>query len=176
MKRLLSEDGSIYVHLDWHVGHYVKIILDEIFGKENFRNEINVKRVRKNVQERERVPRLNEALDSVFFYAKTKDHLIFPPKKYDPKPERWHSFEAAGYRSGMDYKLFGFKPDAGNHWRWTKEKAEQAVQEGILRRNPSTGKPEYKIDASDYVLRAHLSVGGVLHRDLQLTHASVSHS
>lgn len=40
MKELLSEKGSIYVHIDWHVGHYVKIILDEIFGKDNFINEI----------------------------------------------------------------------------------------------------------------------------------------
>jgi len=40
MKELLSEKGSIFVHIDWHVGHYVKIILDEIFNKENFVNEI----------------------------------------------------------------------------------------------------------------------------------------
>lgn len=40
MRELLSEKGSIYVHIDWHVGHYVKVLLDEIFGKENFRNEI----------------------------------------------------------------------------------------------------------------------------------------
>ena len=40
MRELLSATGSIYVHLDWHVGHYVKIVLDEIFGKENLRNEI----------------------------------------------------------------------------------------------------------------------------------------
>lgn len=40
MRELLTDTGSIYVHLDWHVGHYVKIILDEIFGKDNFMNEI----------------------------------------------------------------------------------------------------------------------------------------
>lgn len=40
MKELLSEQGSIYVHLDWHVGHYLKILLDEIFGKDNLINEI----------------------------------------------------------------------------------------------------------------------------------------
>ncbi|WP_305804146.1 DNA methyltransferase [Stenotrophomonas sp. YIM B06876] len=40
MRELLSDTGSIYVHLDWHVSHYVKIALDEIFGKSNFRNEI----------------------------------------------------------------------------------------------------------------------------------------
>ena len=40
MKELLSDKGSIYVHLDWHVGHYVKVLMDEIFGKNNFVNEI----------------------------------------------------------------------------------------------------------------------------------------
>ena len=40
MRELLADNGAIYVHLDWHVGHYVKIIMDEIFGKENFRNEL----------------------------------------------------------------------------------------------------------------------------------------
>jgi DNA modification methylase len=40
LKELLAETGSIFVHLDWHVGHYVKLLMDEIFGQENFRNEI----------------------------------------------------------------------------------------------------------------------------------------
>ena len=40
MKELLSDKGSIYVHLDWHVGHYVKVLMDEIFGKNNLVNEI----------------------------------------------------------------------------------------------------------------------------------------
>src|SRR3989338_3625035 len=40
MRELLSEKGSIYVHIDYHIGHYVKILLDEVFGKENLVNEI----------------------------------------------------------------------------------------------------------------------------------------
>jgi DNA modification methylase len=40
LKELLSETGSIYVHLDWHFGHYIKLLMDEVFGQENFRNEI----------------------------------------------------------------------------------------------------------------------------------------
>ena len=40
MRELLADTGSIYVHLDWHVGHYVKLVLDEVFGKKNFINEI----------------------------------------------------------------------------------------------------------------------------------------
>ena len=44
MKEMLSEKGSFYIHIDWHIGAYVKVVLDEIFGKENFRNEIIWKR------------------------------------------------------------------------------------------------------------------------------------
>ncbi len=40
MRELLADTGSIYVHLDWHVGHYVKLVMDDVFGKDNFRNDI----------------------------------------------------------------------------------------------------------------------------------------
>jgi len=40
MRELLADTGSIYVHLDWHVGHYVKLVLDDVFGRQNFRNEL----------------------------------------------------------------------------------------------------------------------------------------
>jgi len=40
LKELLADTGSIYVHLDWHVGHYIKLLMDEVFGQDNFRNEI----------------------------------------------------------------------------------------------------------------------------------------
>jgi adenine-specific DNA-methyltransferase len=40
IKSVMSDTASIYVHLDWHIGHYVKILMDEVFGEENFRNEI----------------------------------------------------------------------------------------------------------------------------------------
>ena len=40
IKSVMSDNASIYVHLDWHIGHYVKILMDEIFGEDNFRNEI----------------------------------------------------------------------------------------------------------------------------------------
>ncbi|MFQ5964785.1 MAG: site-specific DNA-methyltransferase [Candidatus Scalinduaceae bacterium] len=153
MKRLLAEDGAIYMHIGWYVSHYVKNIADEVFGKDNFRNEIIVRRIRKNVRERARVKSLNFGHDVVFFYAKSEKHLIIPPTKKIKRQERWHSFEAAGYRRGMDYELFGFKPSVDNHWRWTKEKANEAIEQGVLRPNPRTGKPEYLIPASVEDLR-----------------------
>ncbi len=44
LRELLTEEGSIYVHCDWHIGHYAKVALDQVFGAENFRNEIVWKR------------------------------------------------------------------------------------------------------------------------------------
>jgi len=114
IRELLSEKGALYIHIGQHVSHYLKVILDSIFGKENFRNEIIVRRIRKNVRERERVPKLNIGTDSVFFYAKSPEHLIYPPMKEDKRPDSWHDFEAAGVRNGMDYELFGCRPRDGN--------------------------------------------------------------
>jgi len=156
LRDLLSEEGALYLHLDSKMHHYMKVILDEVFGKDNYRNEIFVRRIKKNVKERERVPRLNEALDVVLFYAKSKRHLIVPSLRFSPKPERWHSFEAAGIRKGMDYELFGFKPNPGNHWRWEHDRAKRAIKKQILRANPNTGKPEYLIEASEHDLRDSL--------------------
>ena len=73
MRELLSNEGSIYVHIDWHVGHYVKIILDEIFGKENFRNEI-VWKYNKFAGKNSGLP-LNH--DNIFFYSKVAEAAIF---------------------------------------------------------------------------------------------------
>lgn len=81
MRELLSDKGSIYVHIDWHVGHYIKILLDDIFGKENFRNEIvwhyggpspiKTAFARKH--------------DILFLYSKSENYLFFP--QYDNLPQ-----------------------------------------------------------------------------------------
>ena len=72
MRELLSEQGSIYVHLDWHVAHYVKIMMDEIFGKENFVNEI-IWHYRRWVAE---TPSFQKMHDTIFFYTKSKKYFF----------------------------------------------------------------------------------------------------
>lgn len=78
IKSVMSYTASIYVHLDWHIGHYVKILMDEIFGEDNFRNEIvwgyRIQGVGKDFWARKH--------DVLFFYAKTNDY-IFNPEKED---------------------------------------------------------------------------------------------
>jgi len=73
MKHLLSENGSIYVHLDWHVSHYIKIILDEIFGTGNFRNEIIWSYPAASAQTRRFFIR---SYDVILFYTKSDDYIF----------------------------------------------------------------------------------------------------
>jgi adenine-specific DNA-methyltransferase len=136
LRELLHNSGSIYVHLDWHVGHYVKIIMDEIFGKDNFRNEIYCKRIRKNVQEYSEAKRLNVALDTILFYSKSTLHRINQPRSELVLEERWHSFDAPELRQGMDYEIFGVRPPPGRHWMWEGKKAQEAIEQGVLRKMP----------------------------------------
>jgi adenine-specific DNA-methyltransferase len=145
MRDLLNERGSIYVHCDWRMNSHLRVLMDDIFGSENFRNEIYASRIRKNVHERITVRSLNTDFDSLLLYSKTDATKMIPPIIYSEKKPRWHSFEASGLRTGMDYELFGYKPKPGNHWRWTYERAMNAIKEGILRPNPNTGIPEYLV-------------------------------
>jgi len=152
LNELLSDDGGIYVHLDWHLGHYVKIIMDDVFGRDNFRNEIYCKRIRKNVQEYEAAKRLNVALDIILFYAKSDSHRINRPRSVITLGERWHAFDAPDTRTGMDYEIFGVQPPAGRHWMWEKSRADEAIKQGIIRKNRKTGKPEYKVISENPII------------------------
>lgn len=76
MRELLAENGSIYVHLDWHVGHYVKVMMDEIFGYENFVNEI-VWSYRTGGAS---VRNWSQKHDTILFYSKT-DKYTFNTQK-----------------------------------------------------------------------------------------------
>ena len=72
MRELLSDHGSIYVHIDWHVGHYVKVLMDEIFGKDIFLNEI-IWCYTGGTDSSAYFPRKH---DVILFYSKTKDYTF----------------------------------------------------------------------------------------------------
>ncbi|MEW5948688.1 MAG: site-specific DNA-methyltransferase [Thermodesulfobacteriota bacterium] len=131
MKRLLAEDGSIYVHLDWHVGHYVKVMMDEVFGKENFRNEIIINRGRrKSLQSQfEYMSGLGSEHDMILLYSKTTNAQYRHVKsQIRAKGEQWQSFWRGNVeRPTMQYELLGFKPTHGQ-FLWAKERAERAVK------------------------------------------------
>lgn len=73
MRELLSEQGALYIHLDWHVGHYVKIILDDIFGKCNFRNEIVWQRDAVGKGAKKTSKQWSRELESIYVYSKSEN-------------------------------------------------------------------------------------------------------
>ena len=78
IKSVMSDEASIYVHLDWHIGHYVKILMDEIFGESNFVNEIvwhYYNKMKGNVN------RFASNHDLIFLYRKSDDYLFLPIKE-----------------------------------------------------------------------------------------------
>ena len=78
IKSVMSETASIYVHLDWHIGHYVKVMMDEIFGEENFRNEI-VWHYYNKMQGNVKHFAMNH--DVIFLYSRSSDFAFFPIKE-----------------------------------------------------------------------------------------------
>ena len=77
IKSVMRDTASIYVHLDYHIGHYVKILMDEIFGEENFRNEIvwhYYNKMQGNVN------RFASNHDTIYYYSKTDEFLYKPIK------------------------------------------------------------------------------------------------
>ena len=143
MRDLLSDKGSIYVHLDWHMAHYAKIIMDEVFGKQMFLNEIIWKRKFGNAGE-SRV--YGTAYDSLLFYAKTPNYIFNPIREKNSehtkeyiknrftrivedgkhKGKLWMPYPLANPGKptpGLMYEYKGYLPPEKG-WRMVKEKLE----------------------------------------------------
>ena len=148
MKDLLADDGSIWVRFDYHYSHYIKGILDEIFGYENFKNEIIINRIKKSDSG---ANRFNTATDSLFYYSKTENYYFQNiKKKLDrTKRKRWHSLDSQG--RGGPRVIFGKElyPPSGRHWTFSQENIDKMISERKIRLNPKSGKPEYKLEETD---------------------------
>lgn len=135
-RRLLGKDGNIYVRIDYHGNFLIRMLMDSLFGKDEFRNEIAVNRIRKNVlisQEQKAFP---TALDSVFFYVVNENvHLIEITKEIEVAREGFwrHMDDSAG--RGPPRTFFGktLEPPRGKHWKYSQENVERLIQEGKLR-------------------------------------------
>jgi adenine-specific DNA-methyltransferase len=142
MREFLSEDGSIYVHIDWHIGHYIKVVLDDIFAKENFVNEIVWKRTSAHNFKTFGYTRSNE---SIFLYAKC-DQPIFNTQYTDYgaaqlkrfKPDdtgRLYKAENMTFSTnnqGRQFEWRGTKPPPGRSWGASLEQLEKWWSEGRI--------------------------------------------
>lgn len=114
MRELLADTGSIYVHLDWHVGHYVKLVMDEVFGKDNFLREViwsfDTKSGYKSA-----VNNWVRSHEMIFYYGKSKDQVFFQKeflpyaedylqrfKKIDEDGRRYRDDRGSGVKQYLD--------------------------------------------------------------------------
>ncbi|WP_435550067.1 DNA methyltransferase [Desulfobacterium sp. N47] len=99
IKDVMSETGSIYVHLDWHIGHYVKILLDEVFGEELFKNEIIWCYSGGAVP----VDKLPNKHDVIYWYSKSPDVWTYNPiyKSYSEKTQQRGRTAVKGNNAGL---------------------------------------------------------------------------
>ena len=152
MHNLLANDGSIYVHCDGRVNSYLRLILDDIFGKDNYLNEIIWQKIRTT---KAQSIGFGVVHDSIFLYSKSnKTKFNNQYKEFDEK------YITSHYKKDSEGKLFRtvslvqkgkgparkfgdktLEPPAGMHWIWSQERINEAMANGIIKFT-SNGRPE----------------------------------
>lgn len=138
LREILCNDGTIFVRIDYHFGHYLKIVLDEIFGKDNFQNEIVIRR---GYVTKSKTNRFLTGTDSLFFYSKRDQYKFNGVEVKREKNERkWRSLEMPGERLTYEKQVryaFGkaLLPPKGQHWGLSQKKIEELIAKGEARLN-----------------------------------------
>jgi len=165
MKQILADNGSIYLHIDAKMGHYVKVLMDKIFGEKNFINDITrIKCNPKNFSRRA----YGNVKDMILFYAKTKDYVWNDPRQVidiqegdkrfklvDKKGRRYTTTplhapgETLNGDTGKEWR--GKLPPAGRHWRYPPKQLEELDEAGLIEWS-STGNPRKRIYADEVML------------------------
>lgn len=161
-RELLSKEGSIYLHIDYKIGHYVKIIMDEIFGSENFRNDIT--RIKCNPKNFSRKAYGN-IKDLILFYSKSKNPIWnepFQPFSEEDKIRLYKKIDSDGRfyttvplhapgetKDGVTGGMFkGMLPPKGRHWRTSPSELEKLDEQGLIEWS-NNGVPRRKIYADE---------------------------
>ncbi|MGG3739238.1 site-specific DNA-methyltransferase [Aeribacillus pallidus] len=135
LRELLTNDGSIYLHCDWHKSHLLRCILDEIFGTENFRGEIVWKRTFNSGSSKGLSNKFPTNTDTIFWYSKSEQYIfnkLFRPysegalKRYDKVDEK-----------GRRFKWNPMKT-------YSQEKLEKLIAAGEAKIIPTSKYPVYK--------------------------------
>ncbi len=166
LRELLADNGSIYLHIDWKMGHYVKVLMDEIFGQERFINDIT--RIKCNPKNFERKGYGN-IKDMILFYSKTDRYVWNEPREEISGEDIWRLFPKTG-KDGRKYTTTplhapgetrigptgqpwkGLKPPNGRHWRYSPDELDRLEEHGLIEWSP-TGNPRKKIYADEVLAK-----------------------
>lgn len=158
LRELLADDGSIYVHLDENIAFHIKVIMDEIFGKSNFRNWITRKKCNPKNYTRKTYGNIS---DYILFYTKS-DHYVWnrPVQPWtDEAAQREYQYieettgrrykkvplHAPGVRRGETGKPWrGMLPPPGKHWQFTPQTLDEMDARGEIYWSPN-GNPRRKV-------------------------------
>ncbi len=139
IRSVMSETASIYVHLDWHIGHYVKILMDEVFGEQNYLSEIVWKRTTAHSD----ATNYGNNFDMLFYYSKSDEYIfntVFQPyseeylarfNRTDTDGRKWTDGNLTGkglQGRGYEYAYRGFT----SLWRCPPETMERLDKEGRI--------------------------------------------
>ena len=162
MRELLVETGSIYVHLDWHVGHYVKIVMDEVFGKDCFLNEIVWQRTGAHND----AGRFGIVHDVLMLYRKGESHVfeaVYVPHSDEHLNTRFNQVDerngkrffagpitAPGSGPSRIFQGREIAPPQGRHWSYSQEKIDELEAENQIYYS-NTGTPYLKQYMDQYI-------------------------
>ncbi|MBF6650215.1 site-specific DNA-methyltransferase [Methylobacter sp. BlB1] len=158
MRELLTERGTIYLHCDWHKSHHLRCLMDEIFGPDNFVNQIVWKRGHAHSDSKQGSAHLGRLHEEMLVYAKGSERTF--NQQYTPYDQsyidKYYKFieEDTGRRYWLDNLQGPGGASKGNpyyevmgvfrHWRYSKERMNQLIKEGrIIQTSPGT-VPKYK--------------------------------
>ena len=157
LHRALKPTGSLYLHCDPTASHYLKIVLDTIFGGENFRNEITWKRTSAHSDGKQGAKHFGRITDTILFYGKTEETTF--NTEYLPYDQE---YVARDYRrldeEGRRYRLDNIQGPGGaekgnpryevmgvtRYWRYSKAKMEELIKQGRIIQTSEGSVPQYK--------------------------------
>lgn len=171
MYRTLSSNGSIYIHCDWHLSHYLKVLLDEIFGYDNFRNDI----IRQCTNAKNNSNNWGRIYDNILYYVKDSKNFVFNnptlSKSDSELQSQYNKVNSDGERyttvplhakgitksgeTGKDWnsKSHGLvKLPSGRHWATSHDWMERLDEEGLIEWSKN-GNPRKILYAKDYLDR-----------------------
>nr|MBC8416356.1 site-specific DNA-methyltransferase [Candidatus Cloacimonadota bacterium] len=164
MHDLLASDGSIYVHCDWRVNSYLKLILDDIFGISNFRNEIIWQRTGAHNDPGQ----FGVVHDTLLLYSNSTNNIfnpVFVPLSHEHLETRFNQIDKeTGKRffagpitapGGGPERIFqgkSLKPPTGRHWSYSQGKIDELESKGMIYYS-NTGTPYLKQFMDEYVDR-----------------------
>lgn len=156
LRELLSDDGSILLHCDSRKAHQLRCILDEIFGAQNFRNELIIKRpITKNLQAQfDTINSFSLGHDNLYLYSKnpnTKYMQAYDKYETTKSEGYWHRFWSGENRPNLRYEILGISIETGQ-WKWKKERAFKAHDnyQNYLKELGNRNKTEDQYKLVDY--------------------------